>query len=140
MLGVGHGVAEEAGGGRQGERTECLCCVQGREKGVVEERESEARLLVCCSFSLSLPPCSRWLLCFGLVSPLAFLDLVAQIQGGGRGKRARQRANAKLRVRGEVRLKLKEQGAQMAVGSSGVDCGVWTKQFVGRPEGNSGTE
>jgi hypothetical protein len=38
-----------------------------------------------------------------------------------------------------VRLKLKEQGAQMAVGSSGVDCGVWTKQFVGRPEGNSGT-
>jgi len=63
-----------------------MLCAGERKKGVLEERESEARLLVCAALFLSLHPCSRWLLCFGLLSPLAFLDLVAQIQGGEGGR------------------------------------------------------
>lgn len=111
-------------GGREDDKgRERNACAQVRKKEVVEERESKARLLVCvcslsfcCSFlsllccSLSVPNSSRWLLCFGLLSPLAFLDLVAKIQGGGEEKGGR-RGKAKLRGVVVVVVKQKEQGA-----------------------------
>lgn len=127
----------QRGGGRRTTRGEngMLVLCAGERKRVVEERESEeARLLVCAAlFSLYLPArAGCFALAFSLLCPLAFLDLVAQIQGGGGGRgkrRARQRQRAKRKAaacgqRGEVKVKLKEQGAQMAVDSSGVDKAV----------------
>lgn len=116
------------GGRGRGRRTtrerERNACAQPRERkrgGGGERKRGKASCLCvlslsfCCSF-LSLPPCSRWL-CFGRLSPLAFLDLVAQIQGGK--EKGRQAKAAVVVV-----VKQKEQGAQMAVDSSGVDKAV----------------
>jgi hypothetical protein len=80
-----------------GRGTECLCAGERKGGGGGERNLGEASCL--CSLSLllelfyffslysvalSLTNSSRWLLCFGRLSPLAFLDIVAQIQGGKR--------------------------------------------------------
>jgi len=47
------------------------------------------------SVALSLANSSRWLLCFGRPSPLAFLDLVAQIQEEGRKREEEEEEEAR---------------------------------------------
>ena len=87
------------------------------------------------SVARSLANSSRWLLCFGRLSPLAFLDLVARIQGGREEKGRRRRGGGKAKLQVVVVVKQKEQGAQMAVDSRVVDKAVcWS------PRGQYGNE
>jgi hypothetical protein len=124
---VGHEVAggEECGEGRRTTRGES----REREKKGWWRREKVRRGLLFCSwrcsfFSLSLYlPCSRWLLCFGLVSPppFFFLSLSAlspkppgREEEDGRKKKSRRRANAAAKLwpvgRGAVMPKQREGG------------------------------
>jgi len=89
------------------------------------------------SVALSLANSSRWLLCFGRLSALAFLDLGARIQGGReeKGRRRRRGGGGKAKLQVVVVVKQKEQGAQMAVDSRVVDKAVcWS------PRGQYGNE
>jgi hypothetical protein len=118
----------------QNEENEMPVCRGGerKKKGVVEWRREKRRglrrlLLVCvCSLlsllflphSGALCPLSSCVLCSGLLSPLAFLGLVAQIREEEREKRG-PGGGGERAARG--------RGAQ-----TGVDGVWWTKQFAGR--------